>query len=201
MLKINLIPEYARKTTLSSIEQFHRIPLLWVVVVFLVGFVLLLFIPVYSSQQHLQVLNKKIQALQPKQTEVQRLQQALQELRVQAAAFEGLQGKRHVWSKRLNILSDVTPEGVWFTNLNLDPLKGLVIQGSAIGRGGGEMVSVGRLVQDLKADTEFAATFKDIQIESLKRVYDKEIEIVRFTLICTLGSIPENPPTQLPHTP
>ena len=58
---------------------------------------------------------------------------------------------------------------------------------SAIGQGGSEMVNVGRLREDLKKDPDFAAAVKDIQIESVKRVQEKEIEIVQFTLSCTLA--------------
>jgi len=66
-----------------------------------------------------------------------------------------------------------------------------VIQGSAIGQAAGsEMVSIGRLVQDLKADADFSAVVKDIQIESIKRSQDKEVEIVQFTLTCTLAQPP-----------
>ena len=95
-----------------------------------------------------------------------------------------------MWAKRLNTLSDVTPEGVWFTELSLDEDKGLVIQGSAIGQGGAEMVSVGRIVSDLKANADFSSVIKDIQIESIKRVQEKEVELVQFTLTCFLAKKP-----------
>ena len=186
MLKINLLPEGARKATLSPIEQFHRTPLMWLGVALMIGLVFVLFIPITLHRRALQQLNVKIRLLEPKKQAVGELQRRLQQLRAQEAAFRGLRHERGLWSKRLNTLSNVTPDGVWFTELSLDQKKGLTIQGSAIGKGGSEMVSVGHLVQDLKADPDFSSAIKDIQIESIKRIQEKEIEIVQFALMCSL---------------
>lgn len=185
MLKINLLPEHERKASLSTLEQFHRTPLFWIVAATMLSLPLLILWPTIQLKgHHLAQLQERIQTLEPKREEVERLRRLTEELRSSEAALQTL--KQSFWSRRLNILSDLTPEGVWFTELTLDPLKGLVIQGSAIGQGGAEMVSVGRFVQDLKADPDFAATVKDIQIESIKRVQDREIEIVQFTLTASL---------------
>ena len=186
LLKVNLLPESARKTTLSPIEQFHRTPLMWMVVGLMVGLAILLLIPLGALQGQLRQLNIKIELLEPKKMEVERIQRTLQTLHSQEAAFRNLKQGHSLWSKRLNLLSDVTPDGVWFMELTLDPAKGLIIEGSAIGQGGSEMVNVGRLREDLKKDPEFAAAVKDIQIESVKRVQEKEIEVVQFTLSCPL---------------
>ena len=188
MLQINLLPESERKATLSHVEQFHRTPLMAIVIIGMAAVLLLLLLPIGLRRQQLQKLNAEIQALTPKKTELDQLQQMTQRLRAQEAAFAGLQQGQRRWSKRLNTLSTLTPEGVWFTDLALDPARGLVIQGSAIGQGGAEMVNIGRLVQELKNDADFAAAVKDIQIESIKRSQDHEIEIVQFTLTCSLGS-------------
>lgn len=186
MLKINLLPETNRKAAVSPIEQFHRTPLMWLFVGTLVLLPLLLFIPVTLHRQQLTRLQATIQLLQPKKLEVDQMQRLLQRLRTQEAAFHSLGKGKSLWSKRLNALSDITPEGIWFTELSLEQGKGLVIQGSAISLGGEEMVNIGRLVQDLKADPGFASVLKDIQIESIKRVPEKEIELAQFTLTCVL---------------
>ena len=189
MLKIDLLPPSARKISLSPVEQFHRTPLMWIVVAGLIGFALSLLLPIGLRHRQLQRLNAKIEALEPRKLEVDQIQRFLQQLRAQEAAFQGLKKGQGLWSKRLNVLSDVTPEGVWFTELTLDPTKGLVIQGSATGQGS-EMDSVDRLVQDLKRNHDFASAVKDIQIESIKRVPERDIEIVQFTLACTLLEAP-----------
>ncbi|MBI4342166.1 MAG: PilN domain-containing protein [Candidatus Omnitrophica bacterium] len=190
MLKINLLPEGARKAAVSPIEQFHRTPIMWLLVGGMVLCVLWLFVPITLHRQQLRQLQAKIHALEPRKREVDQLQRFLQRLRSQEQAFRGLGAGQSLWSKRFNILSDVTPEGVWFTELSLEQGKGLMIQGSAIGLGGAEMVSIGRLVQDLKTNPDFASVVKDIQIESIKRVQEKEIELAQFTLTCALQEAP-----------
>ena len=135
MLRINLLPESARKNTLSPIEQFHRTPLMGIAVAVMVACVLLLLGAVRIRRQQLQRLQAKIQVLEPKKFEVEQLQQFLQQLRSQEAAFQDLRKGQSLWAKRLNTLSDVTPDGVWFTELSLNEKRGLVIQGAAIGRG------------------------------------------------------------------
>jgi Tfp pilus assembly protein PilN len=186
MLKINLLPEGARKATLSPIEQFHRTPMMWIAVAGLVGFALALLVPIGIRRHQLHQLNVKIRLLEPRKQEVDQIQKLLQQLRVQEVAFQGLKRGQSLWSKRLNILSNVVPDGIWFTELALDPGKGLIVQGAALGQGGSEMVNVGRLVQDLKDAPDFSSAMKEIQIESIKRAQEKEVEIVEFTLACTL---------------
>ncbi|MDP3703732.1 MAG: PilN domain-containing protein [Candidatus Omnitrophota bacterium] len=159
-----------------------------IVIIGMASAVLLLWLPVALRGQQLQKLEREIQALSPKKAELDQLQQVIHRLRSQQEAFQGLQQGQRRWSKRLNTLSTHTPEGVWFTEFVLDPARGLIIQGAAIGQGGAEMVSIGRLVQELKNDADFAAAVKDIQIESIKRAQDREIEIVQFTLTCSLSS-------------
>ncbi len=195
MLKINLLPEGARKTTLSPLEQLHRTPLVWLAAAAMVLLAVALSVPVALGHRELQTLNAKIQVLAPKKAEVDQIQQLLHQLRVQEAAFRGLKRGQGLWSKRLNVLSDVTPDGVWFTELTLDQAKGLVIQGSVIGEGGSEMVRVGRLVQSLQADPDFAAAVGDIQIESIKRVQEQDIEIAQFTLTGALVTASPAAPT------
>ena len=193
MLQINLLPEGARKATLSPVEHFHRTPLMWLSVALTIGFTCWLFIRINLRRGMLRQLNNAVHRLEPKRDAVNELKQRLEQLRAQEAAFHGLRHAQGLWSKRLNTLSDVTPEGVWFTELSLDQNKGLIIQGSAIGQGGGEMVNVGRLVQDLKANPDFLLAIKDIQIESIKRVQEKRVEVVQFTLSCPLREAASSP--------
>ena len=182
MLTINLLPAGPRKAALSPIEQFHRTPLMWLSVGGMVCFALLCVAPIALRRQQLQHLNTRIRTLEPKKQEIDQLQRFLQRLRAQEESFQGLGHDRHQWSKWLNHLSDITPDGVWFTELSFEPGKNLVIQGSAIGMGGAEAAGINRLIQDLKADPRFAS----FQIESMKRVPEKAIEVVQFTFSCPL---------------
>ena len=198
MLTIDLLPEGYRKANQTALEQFHRAPIVWVAISLLVIIALMPTTLIVVRKYILNQLNVKIQALQPKQAVVVQVQQFLNQLHQQETVFKKLSQQGGHWSHRLNTLADVTPDGIWYTDLSLDRDKGLVIQGAAISEGGAEMVRVGRLAQDLKADKDFSSMVKDIQIESIKREMDKDLEIVRFTLVCSLveGQKPEGQPSK-----
>ena len=53
---------------------------------------------------------------------------------------------------------------------------------------GPEMVTVTRLVQDLQAEPKFASAFKQIQLESIKRVQQGDFDLVQFTITCTMAA-------------
>lgn len=187
MLTINLLPESARRAAPSNIEQFHRAPLAWIIVAAMVGIPLLLWLPLQWQRYELASLTAKIRTLEPKKAAIDQLQITMQELRAKEAAFKSLREGQNLWSRRLNTISDVTPDGVWLTELSLDS-KGLAIQGSASGhQSEPELVSITKLAQGLKADPDFSSAVKDIQIESIKQGKDGNVEVARFTLSCTLA--------------
>jgi len=189
MLNINLLPETVRKAGPSRIEQFHRTPLMGIAAAVLIALPLSVWIPIQVRRYQLRQLNAKIQELQPKKAGVDQLQQSLQKLRAQQAAFQGLGKGQNLWSRRLNTLSDLAPDGLWFTELTLDPVKGLILHGSAIGQSDPELVSITKLVQGLKADADFASAVKEVQIESIKRVQEGQVEVAHFGLTCTLQEL------------
>ena len=184
MLKINLLPESARKAALSPIEHFHRTPLMKLIAVILVLIPLLLAVPLYFRHQQLLQLNRKIESLQPAKAEVERLQLLMKDLHTQESAYKTLGIGQGLWAKGLNVLSDSLPEGVWFTDLSIDEEKELVIQGSAVGAD--DQSHVGNFVETLKADPNFSSAVKEIKIDSMKRIQQDNIEILEFTVICAL---------------
>ena len=190
MITINLLPEAYRKAESSSIQQFPRSPLALLAAGVLVGIWLALLAVQGIRQVQLARLTARFQQLKPQKTAVDELNASTKALRDQRAVFQRLDRERSQWASRLNVLSTVTPEGMWFTELSLDQQQKLILQGSAIARGGEEMAYLSRLVQDLKADPGFTSVVKEIQIESIKNVQEGEIELMQFTLICDLAPSP-----------
>ena len=188
LLRINLLPEGARRANQQSVQQFYRTPLAGVAGALVLLLALSMQVPLQLNQKQLDALNAKIRRLEPRQTEVKRVQELLGRLRAQRDAFDGLKMGSSSWAQRLNVLSNVTPKGVWFTELSLDRSKGLVIQGMALAAQGPEMVTVTRLVQDLQSDAHFASIFKQVQLESIKRIQQDGFDLVQFTITCTMAS-------------
>jgi Tfp pilus assembly protein PilN len=186
MLKINLVPHDARKPTSSPLAELHRTPLMRLIIAGMMLVAALQALPIMMRKRQLRELRGTIEALVPKKAELDQLQRMLYRLQVKERAFQQFDKEQGGWAARLNGLSDLTPDGVWFHEFVLDAEQGLIIQGLAIGQGGTEMVSIGRLVQDLKAHPDFAAAVQEIQIESIKRTQDRDMELVQFTLTCPL---------------
>ncbi len=187
MLNVNLLPESYRKPKISPVRQFHRSPLFLLIAVVLVAIIVVLAGIWQVNQVRLVQLNGRLQQLAAQKQTVEELRQSLQTLRGQDAVFQRLSSQRRQWAKVLNAFSDLVPDNVWFTDLSLDQ-QNLVVQGSAVAQSGEEMVKIGQFVQGLKASPEIASLIQDIQIESIKSVQQKEVEIVEFTLTCKFGT-------------
>jgi len=182
MIQVNLLPSTYRRPEASSVMQLARSPLALIVLALMAAVVGILVVVSQMRQAQLAQLELQLRQVSPKRASVEQLMQSVQSLRDQKALLERVLESRSQWARHLNQLSNVTPEGVWFTDLLMNTDKGLVIQGAAIGQGGSEMVQIGRLAQDLKADPAFSAVVRDIQIQSIESVQDRETEVVKFTL-------------------
>ena len=190
MITVNLLPEDYRKPKTTSIRQFHRSPLAIGAAGLLIGVGALLAALGGCDQLRLAGLQGRIHALAPQKRVIDEVKAAIATLREQERVFEQLDRRRSHWAQRLNVLSDITPEGVWFSDLTLDAQSKLTLQGVAISQGGEEMASVNRLVQSLKADPSFSPVVRDIQIESIRNVQEGEIDLMEFTLVCNLLTSP-----------
>lgn len=182
MTTINLLPESYRKPKESSLLLFVRSPLAFLIGALLAGLVGFLLLGSRLRRDTLNRLQVHIQQVEGSRAAVEQLAASVQKLREQKATLEQVIKSRSRWARHLNRLSDSTPQGIWFTDLLLDSDKGLVIQGSAIGKGGEEMVQIGHLAQELMADPGFSATVKDIRIQSIESVQEREVEVIKFTL-------------------
>ncbi len=186
MITINLLPGSYRKPKESSVHQLARSPLAFLAAVGMIGIVLLLVMATRLHRVRLAAIEGQLQQVRSRKASVDALVASIQGLRDQKVSLERVIKSRSQWARHLNQLSNVTPEGVWFTDLLVDVEKGLVIQGAALGHGGEEMVQIGRLAQDLKTDPALSAAVRDIQIQSIESVQDKETEVIKFTLTGSL---------------
>ena len=187
LVKINLLPESHRRPSASSAQQFVRSPLALIIAVLLASSAGFLVMASQMRQRRLSQIQQCIQQIDSKKASIEELSRAVEKLRAQKSMFEGLVQSRSQWARYLNLLSDVTPDGVWFTDLQLDMEKGLILEGSAIGQGGKEMQNIGQLAQELKTNPVFSGAIKDIQIQSIASQQDEETEVIKFTLTGTLS--------------
>ncbi|HEX9780593.1 MAG TPA: PilN domain-containing protein [bacterium] len=190
MLNINLLPANMQKAGPSSIEQFYRAPLLWVVLAGMIVWAVGLLGLVGYRHRELAVLEGKVQELAPQRAVVDQLRQFVEQLKRLQTAYAKLGSSGFEWSRRVDAMVELTPDGMWFTDFTFDDKKGFSLEGLAMERSGTEMGAIGRLVQDFQQHPSFSAKFKDIQIDSIKRVQDQDVELVRFLIT---GSLVEAP--------
>ena len=98
-------------------------------------------------------------------------------LQRQAKAFEETNRQRSNWAARLNAISDVTPLGVWFSDMAMDSEK-IVLEGSVVKQRGEEMAALNRLVQDLKQDPRLAQVVADVQLGEIRNVRSGDIDLM-----------------------
>lgn len=188
MISVNLLPQAYRKAGSSSFQQFHRSPLAIGLVSLLVGLGLFLVALRGVGQLRLAHLTARVNTLTSKHqalAEVKEVKTALAALREQHQTLQYLDRQRSHWAACLNVLSDAIPEGMWLTELTLEPQSQLVLAGMAMSQGGEGVASITRFVQELKADPRLAGVIRDIQIETVQNVQEGQIELTKFTLTCT----------------
>jgi len=193
LITINLLPEGSRKPRPSSLQQFPRSPLALLVAGVLVGLWVLLGGTRLVLQTRVKTFTAHLERQQLQKSAADALQSSVQDLRQQYALYERLNRDRSDWAKRLEALAEVTPEGVWLTHLAFDPSKALDVEGAAVGRGGEEMARIRRFVEGLKAHPAFASLIREVQIESIKSVFDGDIEVVKFDVVCQLATVAAKP--------
>ena len=182
MIRINLLPADARRARSLSMDKVPRSPLIALAAAFL------LLLPVgllglkAADQARLKRLSAILQTLAPKKQEADRLTIEADALREQQRLIDQLNQRRSHWAQRLNALSDAVPDGIWLTDLIVEPQRSISLKGDAIAQGGEEMVQIGRLLQDLKGSPAFAGVLTQLEIESINSKQDGTIELAEFSL-------------------
>ena len=152
MIKINLLPQ------LTKIKKTSQVPPFFYLAVILVGIVVF---AVYTFQSsRINSMKNKIRVLQDKQKElkprVEAVEAQLNELEQKNQAINELSGQeRLLWSKKLNDLSDLTPDRVRFDHIIIetrDTKRYLKFDGMAYSASGEERLSLmARLMEALKS--------------------------------------------------
>ena len=186
LLTINLLSQAERPTATNPLEHFRRVPVVLIAIGVLAVLALSPVLVVQWRSRQLATVRATIQTLTPKRIAVEQAQRQLQRLQEQEAAFTGLSNGMGSWARRLNALSDLAPEGVWFMQLELEPGEDVVIRSAVLSDGGTEMVRVRRLIQGLREDPAWSTAVEDVQVHSIQRVEEGEAEFVQFTLTCAL---------------
>ena len=141
-----------------------------------------------------------------------------------AAAIESLMGKKILWYRKLNQLSDLLPAGIWYARLSLEkkitfvqepqPQTGqkkgaaktekksietryLCIEGEVSAMYGGELAAIGKFIDSLKNDKDYFADFSNIELDSTELHTLVDTDVMRFRINCYFKKESPNEPGKI----
>jgi len=200
MIEINLLPEESRvktKTKTKDLEHetvaksavfspqqlfIYAIPILLGVLI--CTHVYFLVISMVKNGQ-LVALNRKWMELEPQKKLLDEFNNQYSATSADASLAQLLTSKRILWAQKLNQLSLNLPSGVWFNEITIK-VKDIVIQGSVISLAKEEVSLINKLLENLKADSEFSKDFTSFELSNVQKKNIGGYDIADFTLIGTL---------------
>ncbi len=194
MIEINLVPvELRKKRKNKSLLRGLNIPRELMigagggVVLFLLGLHLVLLLVNITRLVHYKKLQKQWAQMSPLKEKVDSVATEMRGLQDQLATLDEVTGKSNIlWSRKLNILSDTLPRGVWFKKMGFNG-DIFSVEGSAISRQGEEMISVHNFTSALKKNKDFLDNFADLKLGSIQTRKLDKIEIADFLITTNLN--------------
>ena len=191
MIEIDLLPLELREKKIIHFEQFFQTKLFLTILGCLVLFHLSLYTAAAINSRRLDALQGNWQNLSSKRAEIDWLKGELTEINRKIPLIEQLISNRLLWSRELNIISDLLIAGIWLNELSLEKQKtaedkvseSLIIRGSAASRTKDEPALIGRFMQNLKDDSVFSANFT-VELGPIKKRLIGQTEVMDFILIC-----------------
>lgn len=176
MIKVNLLPEEYKKRIavmpdVGKVFEKHNVLLkkilAYIVAAVVLSLVMLFAYPVVLSVK-LGSLNKKWKGMETRYVEVETLKKEQKGLKDTVNAMNKVSGKRIVWAKTLNIISDSLPQEIQLTGLNArveqdkeskdkNEITSLTISGIVSAASGERAIS--GFVKALREDADFMGYF------------------------------------------
>lgn len=194
MIEINLLSEELRVKArakgvehagLAKIAPFSREQLFIYAIPALLGLfifahILFAVIAIFKNAQ-LGSLNQRLLALAPQKKELDEFNKEYSVVSQGTGFVQLLTGKRILWAQKLNKLSLNLPPGIWFNDISINA-KDITIQGSVISLEKEEVGLINKLLDNLKADSEFSGDFTNFELTSVQKKNIGGYDIADFIL-------------------
>ncbi|MDP2044210.1 MAG: hypothetical protein Q8K15_03465 [Candidatus Omnitrophota bacterium] len=194
MIEINLLSEELRVKTrakgvehmgLAKIASFSREQLFIYAIPVLLGILvsvhILFAVSTIFKNAQLGSLNRRLLALAPQKKELDEFNKEYSVVSQDASFIRLLTEKRILWAKKLNKLSLNLPPGIWFNDISVNA-KDIIIQGSVISLQKEEVNLINKLLDNLKADSEFYGDFSSFELTSVQKKNIGGYDIADFVL-------------------
>ncbi len=198
MIEINLLSEELRVKTrakggermgLAKIAPFSQEQLFIYALPALLGLLvsvhtLFAVVTIFKNAQ-LGSLNQRLLALAPQKNELDEFNKEYSAVSQDAGFVRLLTEKRILWAKKLNKLSLNLPPGIWFNDISIN-VKEIIIQGSVISLQREEVSLINKLLDNLKADSEFSGDFTNFELTNVQKKNTGGYDIADFVLMGAL---------------
>lgn len=181
MIEINLLPENlrAKKEIDAGLGQIMHFVKIGVAV--LAGIHLLLFFVSLAYNYVGLRLAKNRARITWQDADTAGLQKEFSAIQNRAKVITDLTKEKSEWAERLDRLSSVLPNGVWFNSIQAE--KGLLnIRGSVVSLKGDEVEILHIFLDNLKKDAFFSARLKNIDVVSIDRSNLFGVEVADFSI-------------------
>ena len=189
MIDINLTPKnFKRKKKRNLLPGGFQIPK--EVIVGSVGGLIVLLVLLHVTLQFFvfrkifQHKNLKVQweELSSPKANVDAVVKELRMLQNKIKSIEDITSENHMsWSRKLNIISDVLPRGVWLRKVALSD-EVLFIDGSAVSQRNNELINIHDFANSLKKQEIFMKNFKDLEMGSIQSRKIQQTDLADFLI-------------------
>lgn len=157
------------------------IKIFWWILGIIISLHLLLILIMLGENFYLKTLNAKLNENMPKTQETLATTKEINSLQDEQAGLNKLFGKRIIWAKKLNTISNQLPTGIWLNRIIITESL-FSMEGSSVSLKAEEMKSINAFLESLKKETDFVADFQDLALKSIQRRSIKLIEVVDFII-------------------
>lgn len=200
MIEINLLPEAYK---IKNVKTEQNIPvnlILLSINAFLLAIFLIITAINVGKNITLHALNTRLKGLAPEQQKIIEIQKKTTDLKATNTLFSPMVENKFLWSKKLNLLSDLIIPGIWLRQISFENQStqevgqavavvgaqdvSLKIEATAVSVINDEMGIISKFVKKLKQNKDFISDFKGIELEGVLRRQIATVEVMDFTLIC-----------------
>ena len=126
----------------------------------------------------------------PQVRQVDEIRNEIQGIKGLEAIASGLSGQRMILARKLNIISDCLPQGVWLSGISFSD-KAFEIKGRCVSSGAQEMASVKKFLSALKTDAQFTKGLGQLELKSAQRRSLGLTEVIDFIIRSSAQAKPD----------
>ena len=142
-------------------------------------FLLMIGMQKLAKQKH---LNKQWEALLPEKQNVDAVLNSMRKLQDDVTSIESItKGEGLSWARKLNLISDSLPKGVWLKKVALGDAM-IFIEGSAVSKSNAEMTGVHKLAASLRDSQDFLSGLSGLEITSIQSKPINGTEVMDFLI-------------------